>query len=209
MKKLIVMMMLAVIMVGCNNKSSTPVEERFEQYINAENLKEVFVKVDSIILLDSVNLNSHYNELISYNDSIKAILFQELEPVSNGFGGAVRAQKDAIEAVNLILRLSKVTDKEVEVAIKEKISIFLEDIPETKSWYKTYKIVANFNDGKRFYYAHNFAFEDTITISTEVYGGMTHKAERITNYFVDYMSKVSAPKSVLLDDVRAFSAKFN
>lgn len=208
MKKLIAIMLLSTLIVGCSQKPKSPVEARFERFINTEKLTNDYIGVDSIVLLDSVNLSAHYDELLAYNDSIKTALYEEMELASNNFG-KVRNEKEAIEATKLVLRLSEATDEDVESPIKEKISIFLEDIPNADGWYATYRIVAKFKNGERIYYAHNFAFEDTITISTEIAGGLTRKAERITEYFVDYMVKVSAPKSVLLGDVRDFRKKIS
>lgn len=209
MKKLIVMMLLAVLMVGCSHKPKSPIEARFERFINTENLANDYIGIDSIVLLDSVNLFAHYDKLIVYNDSIKTVLFAEMKELNSKEMYKVRSEKDAINHLGLIYRLSEVTNKEVEAPIKEKISLFLEDIPNADGWYSTYKIVARFKSGERVYYAHNFAFEDTITISTDRVGGLTRKAERITDYFVDYMVKVSAPKGVLLDDVKDFRKKIS
>lgn len=200
------MLVLLPMLVGCKQKSKSPVETRFEQYIQTENIASDFVKIDSIVLMDSVNLTSHYEKLVAYNDSLRTAIFDEIEHITPNLQ-KIKKQSDAIAIFKIVNRVSEATDKDIEAPIKEKISIFLEDIPNHKSWYTTHKISANFKSGQKIYYAHNFAFEDTITISTDVHGGLTRKSERLTNYFVDYIVKVSAPKGVLLDELKDFSNK--
>jgi len=206
MKKLIAIVMMLPMLIGCNHKPKSPVETRFEQYIQTENLASDFVKIDSIILIDSVNLPSHYEALVAYNDSLRKEIFDEIEFITPNLQ-KLKTQSDAIAILKIVNRVSEATNKDIEAPIKEKISIFLEDIPDHKSWYTTYKISANFKEGQKTFYAHNFAFEDTITISTDVHGGLTRKSERLTNYFVDYTVKVSAPKGVILDELKEFSNK--
>lgn len=207
MRKLLTLTLL-LLFIGCKQKIKSPIEYRFERFIQAENLSYDFVQIDSIVLLDSVNLSAHYGELISHNDSLKKALLSEISWLTSNLDN-LKYERDAVTILNLSLKEFNVADEDEEIGtpIKEKISIVLEDIPESKSWYTTYKIVANFKSGQRTYYANNLAFDDTITISSERVGGQTLKGKRLVKYFVDYQVKVLAPKELLLDEIKEFSAQ--
>lgn len=200
--KLTILAMVLMIIASCNQKPKNSIEERFDRYLVAENLNKDFLSIDSIILIDSVSLTAHIEQLMAYNDSVKAELFKAFRRISDNLDKVPRT--DAVIYMELLSKFNDLTKRDSDKDIKEKISIFLEDIPENKSWYANYKIFAKFKDGQREYYAHNIAFEDTITI-TEERPASSRKLDRFTGYCVDYMVDVSAPKNILLDNVKEFA----
>lgn len=210
MKKLIaiVMMLLAVVMVGCNKKPKSPVEERFEQYIQTMNLADDFIQVDSIVVLDSISFPSYFAKLTSWRDSLQDSINNGLQVLTSNLDAMPMnlLLTDAVDIENKLIRI-ETQKKKAESEAKEKISIFLEDYPDNKCYQKVATIYATFKSGQRAFYARKIAFEDTITISEDIDKGRTRKLQRLEHYIDDYLIEAIAPRRVLLEDVKKLSNK--
>lgn len=190
---------------SCQHISKNPIEERFDEYLKSQNLTEDFVGIDSIAPLDSLNLISHYEKIVNIKDSVHDALMNEIKAITDNMD-KLKSQ-DFSEALALATNLPQINRPAEEKEISEKISIFLEDIPEKDAWYKTYKIVAKFNDGLRTYYANNVAFEDTIIISNDLINCNSRKSKRILGYFDSYITDVYAPQAVFLENAKNLHSK--
>lgn len=202
LSQLLFVILFTGLFVECTPDKKDPIEQRFDQYIQEANISDNFIGIDSITPLDSINLISHYKQITHMKDSVRDELMSEIKAITENMGKL--QSRDFSKAVAIGTKLSQVTiQKSTENELKEKISIFLENIPASNAWYKTYKIVATFKDGQKIFYANNIAFEDTIIIAEDIINCQSSKSQRISNYFDRYLMDVYAPQAVLLNDAKS------
>ena len=206
MKAWITILIVALLAgTSCQHKPKSRIEDRFERHLQTKNLMQDFVKVDSVIPLDSINISSLFGKYISLKDSVHDALMEEVKFLTKNMEKANRADFPELIEIALKLRDSENATKEKEV--REKISIFLEDIPDSKTWFKQYRIVGDFKSGKKTFYANDVAFEDSIVICNSQKECSTRKLQRITEYLTEYLMVAYAPEAVLLDKAKIMRSK--
>lgn len=203
--KLAILAVLLTVIVSCQHKPKNRVTARFEAYLQSENLTKNLETIDSVIPVDSVNLSAVFGRYVQMKDSVHTALMDEVTFLTENMGRF--NQNDFPGLLDIAVKLSDVNRDNKEKDVKEKISIFLEDLPENKAWYKKYRIVASFKDGQRTFYANDVAFEDTIAICDKESDCETRKLQRINGYLAEYLVSVYAPEAVLLDKAKALHDK--
>ncbi len=208
MKKLIVMMMLAVLVVGCSQKQKSPVEARFERYVQSENLTDNISRVDSIVLVDSITIIKQLEWIDNMSDSLDNCVLESIKLMADA--KYIYNEARAIEAADIALRYTNIVSgnrKEKADGLKDKILVFVDDNKENKCYYLEHKIYVTTPEGHDIYNSRTIGYEDSIIIYKDPKQAWTTKSSRIGTYLRDYMTETVASKMVLMDEINTFLGK--
>lgn len=202
MIKCLILPLLLILFLGCT-KTKSPVEVRFDGYLQANGLSEKLVNVDSIVFMDSTNL---YDEVIkccnmvsAIKDTINSMQEEMLTLTRNDNFLRHLTYSDKLilqyQTRKIILSDDEIGDDFLKA--NEKLTNLINELPCDETWHSTYAIYATFKDGQKKYYARYFAFEDSyafaegldscytptskryIDIITEFYGLVTNEKQRL------------------------------
>lgn len=207
MKKLLaVMLMLFPMLVGCSHKPKSLVESRFERYIQAKNLSNDIVSIDSIVMVDSTTITNTLKRIEFMSDSLDKCILAGISSMSDSKHMYNEAR--AIEAAKIALRYTDIINgdrNKKATDLKDRIIAFIDDNNESKCYQLEHKIYVSTNNGKDIYNARTLGYQDTILIYKAAdEDAWTTKSTRIGTYLRDYMMETVASKSVLMDDINSF-----
>lgn len=206
MKKLLaIIAILAFIMAGCVKKPKSPVEARFERYIQSENIKENIISIDSIVLVDSTAIISVLAQIDNLSDSLDNCMLAGITAMTDS--KHIRNEARAIEAAKLTLRYTDISNGSRNAnakELKDKILAFIDENDENKCYQLEHKIYVHTSNGQDVYNARTLGYQDTIIIYKDENTAWTTKSTRLGTYLRDYMMEVVASKEVLIDDINSF-----
>lgn len=208
MKKLIVMMLLAVMMVGCSEKTKSPVEARFERYAQYEHLTNDILGIDSIVLVDSTTILKQLEWIDGMSDSLDNCVLDGLKLMADA--KHIYNEDRAIQAAEIALSYTNISSgsrKEKADKLKDKILVFVDDNKENKCYYVEHKIYVATPNGQDVYNSRTIGYEDSIIIYKDPEQAWTTKSSRIGTYLRDYLKETVASKMVLMDEINAFIGK--
>lgn len=208
MKKLIAIiaiLVLILIMAGCAKKPKTPVEARFERYIQSKNIKENTISIDSIVLVDSTSIINTLTQIDNLSDSLNNCILTGITAMADS--KYIRNESRAVEAAKITLRYTDISNGSRNVKAKElkdKILAFIDENDENKCYQLEHKIYVHTSNGQDVYNARTLGYQDTIIIYKDEDKAWTTKSTRLGTYLRDYMMETVASKEVLMDDINSF-----
>lgn len=206
MKELIaIIAILVFIMAGCAKKPKSPVEARFERYIQSENIKENTISIDSIVLVDSTAIINTLTQIDNLSDSLDNCILTGITAMADS--KYIRNESRAIEAAKITLRYTDISNGGRNVKAKElkdKILAFIDENDENKCYQLEHKIYVHTSNGQDVYNARTLGYQDTIIIYKDENKAWTTKSTRLGTYLRDYMMETVASKEVLMDDINSF-----
>lgn len=208
MKKLIAIiaiLVLILIMTGCAKKPKTPVEARFERYIQSKNIKENTISIDSIVLVDSTSIINTLTQIDNLSDSLNNCILTGITAMADS--KYIRNESRAVEAAKITLRYTDISNGSRNVKAKElkdKILAFIDENDENKCYQLEHKIYVHTSNGQDVYNARTLGYQDTIIIYKDEDKAWTTKSTRLGTYLRDYMMETVASKEVLMDDINSF-----
>ncbi|MDE5785900.1 MAG: hypothetical protein K2H98_05140, partial [Duncaniella sp.] len=190
MKKLLATMFLLLpMLVGCGHKSKSPVESRFERYIQAKNLSNDIVSIDSIVMIDSITIMNTLERIECMSDSLDKCILAGISSMSDS--KHIYNEARAIEAAKIALRYTDIIngDRNKKASdLKDRIIDFIDENNESKCYQLEHKIFVSTHNGNDIYNARTLGYQDTILIyKTEDEDAWTTKSTRIGTYLRDYM----------------------
>lgn len=205
MKKLLAVMLIAVLTVNCAKKQNSAIEARFEQYVQSENLKDVISTIDSIVLVDSASIISTLAQIDFLSDSLDNCILDGITTMADA--KHIRNEARAIDAAKITLRYTDISNGDRSVKAKElkdKIISFIDENDENKCYQLEHKIYVHTTNGQDVYNARTLGYQDTIIIYKDESKAWTTKSTRLGTYLRDYMMETVASKKVLMDDINTF-----
>lgn len=208
MKKIIaiVMMMLAVVMVGCNKGDK--IEKAFSEYAKTENIPD-YNGVESIELVDSVVSNDAVSKIEFQADSVSKLLDKKIKDLTAYYGGLSYSDKQqyATEYARIGAEYGEIC---VNNTGNDEAIIALKDAVENLSPYKQplyiHHIKAKIGSQSISFYSFSVGDEVSIIKAEDI-----NDAMRKNDKFVKWRDAIEAvvrtkfvPQSMLIDDIDKF-----
>lgn len=175
MKKLIaiMIMMLAVVMVGCNNKPKNRIEEKFERYVSANFVEPSDYKgIASIVCTDSMAVLETISKFSAFIDSLGKMRRECLETINKSlpkcsytFKTAHAAEYASVLMKDLSYTLST-PNRNNKLFEKRQELVAVSDSTCTLNKYYTIKVKIKGYIEAQTYYALDCALIDTVLISS-------------------------------------------
>lgn len=212
MKKLISMMMLAVVMVGCGKGDK--IESAFSEYVKTEKIPNYngIVSVECTDTMDFTKVNP-ISYITNQIDSVDTLLKTKVEQMTKFYGNLspVKKQQLALEYARIGAECGGLWVNDAHD--KDKVLNEYKDAMDELSPYKEplyfYHIIAKVGSNDISFYG--FSCGDEITfVKAEDISDATRKNEKMVRYHEAMMNVVRTkivPHSVLIDDIDKLMSK--
>ena len=215
LQKILAFTLCVIIFMGCSCTPKSPIEKRFDKYVNDNNLKGSIEKIDSIVKVDSVNIMQKIDEIKIHSDTLQRHIQRRFNVATNNLSNKSNSFTIALELSDIFIKYMKSDECREEnlQKLQDRMVDILDDNDEQDCYYVTHNIYVSSKSGQDKYIALTIGFQDTIIIDKELENIYSHsytlKSKRLNDYIKDYYREAILNPLVVADKLDVIISKYN